>query len=73
MSAAVIRCDGEFFRVYHNGWRSRGQYSRQEAEGLRDMINSGTPTGCDCADCVKERAAALAAHRLQIEREGSAS
>lgn len=52
---AVIRGDGEFYRVLHNGHRLSGQFYRVQAETIRDRINKGQPNGCGCVDCAKAR------------------
>lgn len=52
---AVIRNDGEHYRVYHNSRRLSGQYSLGGAREIRDAINAGKRTGCLCNDCIRLR------------------
>lgn len=52
---AVIRNDGEHYRVYHNGYRLHGQYSLEGARAIRDAINSDKHTGCPCSPCIRLR------------------
>jgi hypothetical protein len=48
---AVIRYDGEHYRVHHNRLRLSGQYSIDAAREIRDAIMSGKRTGCPCPTC----------------------